>query len=388
MSMEMFRLRHSAQMLAGSDTAEIMLYGEIIFDMPENWKFSKEDKSAADFDKAVKKLKEDGAKNVLLRINSPGGFVTEAVAMRAILVNAGFEKIDIRIEGMCASAATLLATIPGARVTITPGSQYMIHNPHNWCRGTASDMEKMAESLRKDEENTRAIYAKRCGKSDEQIKAWMDETTWFSAQEAVDAGFCDAVTDEENNTGKAAACVSGRVMTAMRAMYAHVPDDIETSDEDNNDISNGTPAVAADGPSENNNHEEEVPDMEIRDLTNEQLLAENPELHASVMQAGAMNERQRIADIDDLTPPGYEQMAAEAKSNGMSAMDYHKQIVKAQREKGDQFMNGRKKETEPAAKVTGGAAEMNTGNEDEAAKAAKEIADFAKAMSNNANGMF
>ena len=37
MSMEMFRLRHSAQMLAGSNTAEIMLYGEIIFDMPLNY---------------------------------------------------------------------------------------------------------------------------------------------------------------------------------------------------------------------------------------------------------------------------------------------------------------------------------------------------------------
>ena len=388
MSREMFRLRHRTQMLAGGDTAEIMLYGEIIFDMPEEWKWSKEDKSAADFDKAVKKIKEDGAKNVLLRINSPGGFITEAVAMRSILVNAGFEKIDIRIEGLCASAATLLATIPGARVTITPGSQYMIHNPHNWCIGTARDMEKMAESLRKDEENTRAIYAKKCGKSDEQIKAWMDEEKWFSAQEAVDNGFCDAVTDEENNTSKAAACVSGRVMTAMRAMYAHVPDSIETSDEDNDDISNGTPAVAADGPSENNNHEEEVPDMDIQNLTNEELLAGNPALHAAVMQAGAQAERQRIEEIDALTPAGYEQMAADAKSNGMSAGDYLKSIIKAQREKGDQFMNGRKKETEPAAKVTGGAAEMNSGREDDAAKAAKEIADFAKSLNDNVSGMF
>ena len=388
MSREMFRLRHSTQMLAGSDTAEIMLYGEIIFDMPEDWKWSKEDKSAADFDKAVKKIKEDGAKNVLLRINSPGGFIFEAVAMRSILVNAGFEKIDIRIEGLCASAATLLATIPGARVTITPGSQYMIHNPHNRCIGTASDMEKMAESLRKDEENTRAIYAKKCGKSDEQIKAWMDEEKWFSAQEAVDNGFCDAVAEESESGSKAAACVSGRMMTAMRAMYAHVPDSIETSDEDNNDISNETPAVAADGPSENNNYEEEVPDMDIQNLTNEELLAGNPSLHAAVMQAGAQAERQRIEEIDALTPPGYEKMAAEAKQSGMSTGDYLKSIIKAQREKGDQFMNGRKTETKPAEKVEGGAAEMNAGGEDEAAKAAKEIADFAKAMSDGVSGMF
>ena len=337
----------------------------------------------------MKKVREDGAKNALLRINSPGGYITEAVAMRAILVNAGFEKIDIRIEGLCASAATLLATIPGAHVTITPGSQYMIHNPHNWCIGTASDMEKMAESLRKDEENTRAIYAKKCGQSDEQIKAWMDETKWFSAQEAVDAGFCDAVTDEGGNTGKAAACVSRRVMSTMRALYASVPDAISVQDDEPaSNISNGEPAVAAGEPTENNNHEEEETDMEIQNLTNEELLAGNPSLHASVMQAGAQAERQRIEEIDALTPVGYEQMAADAKSSGMSASDFLKGVIKAQREKGEQFMSGRKTETAPAAAVAGGAAEMGAGGEDDAAKAAKEIADYAKSMNNGVSGMF
>lgn len=386
MSREMFRLMHSTRMLAGGETAEIMLYGEIIFDMPENWKWSKEDKSAADFDKAVKKVKEDGAKNVLLRINSPGGFITEAVAMRAILVNAGFEKIDIRIEGLCASAATLLATIPGAHVTITPGSQYMIHNPYNWCAGTAKDMEKAAECLRHDEENARAIYAKKCGQSDEQIKAWMDEEKWFSAQEAVDAGFCDAVAAEDTSS-KAAACVSGRMMSAMRALYTNIPDSIETNDGDNDEVSNEQEAVAAEGSTENNNHEEDS-HMEIREITNEQLLAGNPELHAAVMQAGAMAERARIAEIDELTMPGYEQMAADAKSSGMSAMDYHKQIVKAQREKGSQFMAARQKETAPAAEVAGGAAEMNAGKGEDEKNIGKEIAEYANAMHNAGNGMF
>ena len=387
MNGEMFRLRHSTQMMADGETAEIMLYGEIIFDTPENWKWSKEDKSAADFDKAVKQIKADGAKNALLRINSPGGYVTEAVAMRAILANAGFEKIDIRIEGLCASAATLLATIPGARVTITPGSQYMIHNPHDRCIGTASDMEKMAEALRQDEEYARTIYAKRCGKSDEEIKAWMDEEKWFTAKGAVDAGFCDAVAEEGGNSGKAAACVSKRMMTAMRAMYDHIPDCIETSEADNDPISNAPPASAAGGATEHNEHEEEENDMDIQNLTNEELLAGNPTLHASVMQAGAQAERQRMEDIDALTPAGYEQLAAEAKKNGTSAMDFHKAIVAAQKEKGAQFMNGRKQETAPAAKVTGGAAEMS-GGEDDIAANAREIAELAKLANYGENGMF
>lgn len=389
MSSEMFRLRHSARMLAGSETAEIMLYGEIISDMPEDWKWSKEDKSAADFDKAVKKVREDGARNALLRINSPGGYVWEAVAMRSILVNAGFEKIDIRIEGICASAATLLATIPGAHVTITPGSEFMIHNPHARCLGTAADFEHAAQWLRSEEESFRALYAQKCGRKDEEIKAWMDKETWFSAQDAVDAGFCDAVLEEDGKTVMAAACVSGRAMSAMRVMYAHVPERIAVQEDDKNeDTSNGTPAVAADVPSENNNLEEDEHDMEIHELTNEQLLAGNPELHAAVMNAGAQAERQRIADIDDLTPPGYEQMASEAKSSGMSALDYHKSIVKAQREKGSQFMANRQKETAPAAKVEGGAAEMSSGSEDDDNKAAKEIAEFAKAMRYGESGMF
>lgn len=390
MSREMFRLRHSARMLAGGETAEIMLYGEIINNMPEEWKWDKEDKSAADFDKAIKKVKEDGAKKVLLRINSPGGYVWEATAMRSILVNAGFDQIDIRIEGVCASAATLLATIPGAHVTITPGSEFMIHNPHCGCYGTAEAMEGVVEWLRMEEATFRALYAKKCGKSDEEIKTWMDKETWFSAQGAVDAGFCDAVLEEENDTGKVAACVNGRTMSVMRALYANVPDSIATQEEDDpNPVSDGPTAVAAEGPTENTNHEEDVPDMEIKDLTNEQLIAENPDLHAAVMRAGAEAERQRIADIDDLTPAGYEQMAADAKQSGMSAMDYHKQIVKAQREKGSQFLADRKKETAPAANVMGSAAEMNAGKgDDDTASIAKEVAGYAQSLSSEANSMF
>ena len=120
---DFFRIRFSAPRMNAADSeAEIMLYGEIIQDMPEDWKWSKEDKSAADFDKAIKAARDGGARKLLLRINSPGGIVSEAVAMRSILCAAGFENITVRIEGLCASAATIIAAIPGAHVQIAPGS--------------------------------------------------------------------------------------------------------------------------------------------------------------------------------------------------------------------------------------------------------------------------
>lgn len=91
--------------------------------------------------------------------------------------------------------------------------------------------------------------------------------------------------------------------------------------------------------------------MEIKDLTAAQLASENPQLMASIREAAMQAERERMQDIDDLTTPGYEQMAAEAKKSGMSAMDFHKTVVKAQREKGTQFMQSRKGEVSQSAGV-------------------------------------
>ena len=170
-----FQLRCSAPRMNSGDEGEIMLYGEIVEDYGKWWKENyPEDKSASDFDRAIKKVKQDGARSLLLRINSPGGIVTQAVAMRTMLTAAGFEHVTVRIEGLCASAATFLATFPGAHVQIGAGAEYMIHNPWGGCFGGAADLENYAARLRKMEQTSREFYSARTGQSDETIKGWMD----------------------------------------------------------------------------------------------------------------------------------------------------------------------------------------------------------------------
>lgn len=395
MSREFFRLGYTVQMMAGStDTAEVMLYGEIIDDMPEPWKWSKEDKSAADFNKAIKKVLDDGARNLLLRINSPGGICTEAVAMRAILTAAGFENIDIRIEGLCASAATILATLPGAHVIISEGSEYMIHNPMGGVYGTAAQIQSYADRIGKIEQTIRGFYTGRTGQTDEQAKAWMDAETWFTAEEAVKYGFADEVLKATaENEIPAAACVSSRVMCAMRNLYQSVPEQIATAKEDGGDpagnsVSNGAPVAGVS--TEINNTEEEHPSMEINEITAEQLQGQNPTLYQQIAQEAVAAERQRIEDIDALTLPGYEDMAANAKANGTSAMDFQREIVKAQRQKGKDFLANRQKETASAKNVSGGTPGGSTGGEDEEIKAnAKDIAAYAaNFIGGDAGGMF
>lgn len=378
MPRDIFRIAYSAAMPdEGGDTAELMLYGEIIQDGPECYKWSKEDKSAAEFDRAVKALREKGATKLLVRINSPGGICTEAVAMRSILGSAGFDEINIRIEGMCASAATDIATLPGAHVQIAEGSEYMIHNPWAYACGTASEFEHAAQRLRSIEQTSRQFYMKRCGKDEEQVKKWMDAETWFTAEQAVEAGFADEVLYASvGRESPAAACVTSRVMAAMQGLYKAVPQQIAVRQETQQTVSNEAPVAGASA--EIHQNEEEQTNMDIGSISMEELRAQNPALVDQIKQSAVTAERARMDDIDALTIPGYEQMAAEAKKNGTSALEFQKSLVAAMKQKGANFMQARVQETSAAQAVTGGAPD-DIGNEDsEIAANAKAIAEYAR----------
>ena len=360
-----FALKHSVRMMA-PDEAEVMLYGEIIENMPDEWKWDEEDKSAADFKKAVDKVRSDGARRLKLRINSPGGLASEAVAMRSILADAGFEEITVRIEGMCASAATVPATLPGARVEIAEGSDYMIHNPWVVAVGEARDLEKTAQRMRDQEEKFRKMYVERTGQSEEAVKEWMDAETWFSAEDAVKYGFCDEVVAGAPKE-KIMACAGAGSL--MKSMYRHAPDRLTTEPKES--VSNG------EKPAENMDRSEEETRMDWKDVTVDMLRQEAPELFAQAASQGAQQERERLTEIDELTPPGYEKMAADAKANGESALEFHKRIIRAQREKGEEFLKAREREVQPVKNVPGGGAEEQENEKTMMDAMAREIAGYA-----------
>lgn len=390
MPRDIFRLAYNVHMEAeNSDTAEVMLYGEIVEDGPKWWKWSEEDKSAADFDKAIKDVLKAGAKKLLLRINSPGGVCTESVAMRSILANAGFEEINIRIEGMCASAATDIATLPGAHVAIAEGSEYMIHNPWCYALGNANELEHTIDRLRNIEKMSRGFYMKRTGQAEEQIKDWMDAETWFTADQAVEYGFADEVLEAEvKGETPAAACVTSRVMATMRNLYKAVPEQIAEKDTE---PAAPTPTVSHEAPvagasTEINQHEEEHDTMDIKDINMDQLRAENPALLEQIQQSAVAAERARQDEIDALTDPGYEELAAKAKANGTSPADFVKQLVQAKKAKGAGFMAARQQETAPAQNVPGGEPASNHKTEEqEIQDNAKAVAEYAKQYAGSGN---
>ena len=277
------------QMKVENETAEVMVYSSISGD-----KFWGDEYTPEDFDKELKDAKKNGASKLNLRVNSPGGDVFAAVAMRSMIINAEFDDVRVMIEGLCASAATLFATIPGAKVVIADGSEFMIHNPMTIAWGNANEIEKTVEHLRNMEGTFHEMYAAKCGKDEEQIKQWMDEETWFTAKRAVEEGFCDELLETE----KAVACVSAHELAVMCALYSNVPKEIgikEGAEQGDSPCSPGGAVTEGQSPqfraeisgsnddpvaglSSVNKNKEEPNTMEIKDCTREQLLAENPAL--------------------------------------------------------------------------------------------------------------
>lgn len=130
---------------------------------------------------------------VLLKIHSPGGEVFDGNAIFNALKRRTADVI-IQIEGLAASMATVIS-LAGHHVKMAANGFYMIHNPWGVAMGDAAEMRDQAELLDKIRSNMVGAYAAKSGQSTDQIEQWMDSETWFTAEEALTAGFVDEITD-------------------------------------------------------------------------------------------------------------------------------------------------------------------------------------------------
>jgi len=145
------------------------------------------------------------AKVLNVHINSPGGDVFEGRAIMAAL--GRFQgKTVAHIDSLCASAATSIA-LACNEVEMADGAFFMIHNASGMVWGDKSAMRETADLLEKVEGAIVNDYMKKTGKDAEQIAAWMDAETWFTAAEALENGFVDrlAAAPKAKNTWNLAA---------------------------------------------------------------------------------------------------------------------------------------------------------------------------------------
>ena len=111
-----------------------------------------------------------------------------------------FVKCDVSTIclGIAASMGSVLLAggAPGKRF-ILPNAQVLIHQPMG---GTGdghtqqTDIQIMAEEIKKTRDRLEGILAKHCGKAPEQLHADCERDKWMTAEEAVAYGLVDRIT--------------------------------------------------------------------------------------------------------------------------------------------------------------------------------------------------
>lgn len=374
--------------------------GEVmVFSVISSTQWWGDEVTSQDFNKALKDLGD--VDEITVRINSPGGAVNEAIAMRTALMKHSAKK-TIDIEGSCCSAATLIACLPGATVRMAKGSDYMIHRCSWAVRGQAKDMLSAYNSMINTDNDIADIYAERTGMTREECLDLMDKTTWYNVDQALAAKFVDEVIEAAEGEEPIAACaVTEEVYKTMQAVYDNVPELplVKTTQEqmggfpvapqapfgENNAVSNEKTAVAAGNSSENTGEKpnEGGIHMELKDATAEVIQQENPAAAEAIANAAVEAERKRRKDIMALKPKGakWDKMAEDALNDGKSAAEFLQAVIAEQAKTGEEYLENRQAEVKPAEKVgAGDSGDLDNSAEAEE-KAAKEIADMAKEMS-------
>ena len=136
---------------------------------------------------------EDPEKDIYLYINSPGGSVSDGLA---IYDTMQYIKCDVSTicVGMAASmGAFLLAGGTKGKRQILPNAEVMIHQPSSGTQGTVSDMLIEARHVEKMKEKLNRMLAENTGKDIEKIIKYTDRDTWMTAEEALAFGIVDKI---------------------------------------------------------------------------------------------------------------------------------------------------------------------------------------------------
>lgn len=139
-------------------------------------------------------------------INSGGGDVFAGFAIYNMLKRHAAKK-TVYVDGLAASIASVIA-MAGDKIIMPENAMMMIHNAWAVVKGNKAKLRKIADEMDKIDGSLAGIYAARTGKTEVEIVSLLDAETWFTAQEAVDAG----LADELEASKMLAASVNGSIL--------------------------------------------------------------------------------------------------------------------------------------------------------------------------------
>lgn len=187
-------------------------------------------------DYILEKYKDE---NVNVLIDSTGGLVGTALSIAAAFRRHG--KVSVHLVGLNASAATI-ASLGASHISIDKAAMYLVHKCSTsffkWAQLNADQFDDLIKNLTKTKENLDKFdlnasrqYAARCKRKPEDMLDLMAKEQWLTAQEALEWGFVDEVTELEDE--KAPQLTEGLVnaMAAAGMPLPPLPDFKELKDD-------------------------------------------------------------------------------------------------------------------------------------------------------------
>jgi len=246
----------------------------------------------------------DQVEVINLSINSPGGNVFEGNVIYNFLKDHQ-ATVNVKVDGIAASVASVVA-MSGDQIVMPENAMMMIHDPSGLVIGTAEDMNKMAEALGKIKVGLVSAYHAKSGMDNDEISDLMKNETWFTAQEAVDHGLADSVTERVD--------IQANINTDILCNFQNVPEYVKS-------IYTTTTAGNEDEPGEIKKGEIEM------DITLELIKNDHPDVFQAIQDEVSMDsarneaaaaELARIQGVQEQLIPGHEALISELMFDGVT----------------------------------------------------------------------
>lgn len=138
---------------------------------------------------------EDSEKDIKMYINSPGGVITDGMAIFDTMKLVKSDVSTICIGQACSMGSFLLAGGKKDKRFITKNAEVMIHQPSGGTKGQCSDIEISTEHILRTRKKLEQYYVEFTGKTLQEIHADCNRDFWMDSKEAVAYGIVDGIIE-------------------------------------------------------------------------------------------------------------------------------------------------------------------------------------------------
>ena len=142
-------------------------------------------------------MTDDPKKDILIFINSPGGYITAGLAIYDTIRFLGCDVSTYCIGQAASMGALLLAAGTKGKRKALPHSRIMIHQPAGGVMGTSADIKLQAKEILTLKQYLGEILSECTGQTIEKILKDSDRDFFMSPQEAIDYGIIDEIVSKQ-----------------------------------------------------------------------------------------------------------------------------------------------------------------------------------------------